>query len=83
MDNKELEIIKDLMDKLAEEMELKEDDFSERLGRKKPVVEIENSPKKEEECEDEDLVSMDLLEDEEEEESPENELKKRLMNLRK
>ena len=71
------------MDKLAEEMELKEDDFSERLGRKKPVVEIENSPKKEEECEDEDLVSMDLLEDEEEEESPENELKKRLMNLRK
>jgi len=40
MHGKDLEIIKELMEKLAGEMSYSKDDFEERLGRKKPDVEI-------------------------------------------
>lgn len=66
------------MDQLQGEMDYDEDDFSARLGRKKPdleVVKIEGDmPGK----------GMDEMSDEDMEmdENPEDELKKRLMNLR-
>ncbi len=34
----DLEIIRDLMDELVNDMEPKEEDFSERLGRSKPKI---------------------------------------------
>ena len=92
VDNKlELKLISQLMDQLQSEMEYGEDDFSTRLGRKKPeleVVKIEGKmPAKPMETMDEDMemsgspdttsISMD-----EEALSPEEELKKRLMKLR-
>lgn len=40
MDKKELQVIADLMEELKDQMEYGEDDFAERLGRKKPQVEV-------------------------------------------
>jgi hypothetical protein len=82
-DSKEqLEIIIGLMDELKEKMAYGEDDLSERLGRKKPEVEVmkmevEADPmggEMEEEEDDEEMIAS--------EESPEEKLKKRLMKLR-
>lgn len=89
-----MSIIKELMDQLIDDMEMKPEDFDERLGRKKPDVEVlkiegKMDPSKmvegesEEDLDDaemhEDLdQDMEMLEDE----SPENELKRRLMKLR-
>lgn len=87
MDKKELQLIQQLMDKLSEEMEYGEEDLSERLGRKKPeieVVKIEGELPLDEESEEEmfDPSMEDELELEDEELSPEDELKSRLMRLR-
>lgn len=40
MDQKALDLIAELMETLQGEMEYSEDDLSERLGRKKPEVEV-------------------------------------------
>ena len=40
MDRKELQLIQELMSELSDQMELGEDDFNERLGRKKPAIEV-------------------------------------------
>lgn len=40
MDRSELEIIKELMAELEDKMQPGKDDFEERLGRKKPGVEV-------------------------------------------
>ncbi len=85
----ELMLIKELMDKLVDEMEPSASDFEERLGRSKPEiksVEIEGViPEMEDPLEEEDL-DEDMMEDEMEpmmsEQSPEDELKKRIMKLR-
>jgi len=109
MDRRELELIKELMDKLSEEMEYGEEDFSERLGRKKPHVEVikmEGKMPMDEDLEhEEEELGMDLDgdmemdedpehiakvlgrgshdEDDMEESSPESDLKRRLMKLRR
>ena len=91
MDNKELMLIQELMDKLSEEMEYGEDELSERLGRKKPEVEVlkveSKIPLDEESIEMSELEEDCEMEDESEdmfgeEKSPEDDLKKRLMKLR-
>lgn len=51
MDKRELKIIAELMDQLSEKMEPSEHDFDERLGIKKPdleVMSLEVSPESEE-----------------------------------
>ena len=40
MDDAKLQVIKELMDELQEKMEFGKDDFEERLGRKKPDIEV-------------------------------------------
>lgn len=40
MDKKELQVIMELMEELQGSMDHSEDDFMERLGRKKPDVEV-------------------------------------------
>lgn len=87
MDKRELQIIQELMEKLTEEMEYGEEDLSERLGRKKPEVEvlkIEGEMPLEDEDMEEDSMEPEMeLEDEDmEESSPEEDLKRRLMKLR-
>ena len=88
MDKRELEIIRELMDKLSDEMEYGEDDFVERLGRKKPeikVIKMEGELPLEDEDMEEDSMEPEMeLEDEfdMEESSPEEDLKRRLMKLR-
>lgn len=96
MDKRELEVIQQLMEELKDQMEYGEDDFSERLGRKKPDIEVikmegELPLEREEELEGEDLDNdMELGEDPEhaamilddEMMSPEDKLKKRIMKLR-
>lgn len=88
MDDKlELKLISQLMDQLQGEMQYGEDDFSSRLGRKKPGVEVvkiegDMMPKKSmegmEEMSDHDMdEDMEMGKD-----SPEDELKKRLMKMR-
>lgn len=84
-----MSIIKELMDQLIDEMEMKPEDFDERLGRKKPDIEVLKVEGKIEpsemdlEDEGEDLdQEMDMVEDESIEQSPEDELKRRLMKLR-
>lgn len=94
---KELMLIKDLMDKLVEEMEPTSDDFDEALGRKKPQVEsiTVEGVMPEEEAEEmlhEDLDGdMEMGEDPEHaaevmeegmDESPEEALKRRIMKMR-
>lgn len=84
----ELKIIRELMEQLEDEMKYSEDDFSERLGREKPKVDVvsisaseessEDKPEEEEEEEEENFEEFR----EEEKSSPEEELKKRLLKLR-
>lgn len=82
---KELMLIKDLMDKLVEEMEPNASDFDEMLGRKsemKPEIKsIENEGVMPEEEESEDMED-EMPEMEDEESSPEEELKRRIMKMR-
>jgi len=86
-----LDIIKKLMEELSEKMEYSKDDFEERLGRKKPAVEIEVTRGPEMMIGHDKMAEMDPSEDDEYEEMPDLEdeedeggmLKKRLMNLRK
>ncbi len=78
----ELEHIKELMDELITKMSYGEEDFSERLGRKKPEIEVmkvEGEMPEDEMMEDE---MMPMEEDMEMEASPADKLKKRLMKLR-
>lgn len=89
-----MSIIKELMDQLIDDMEMKPEDFDERLGRKKPDIEVlkiegKMDPSKMVEGESkEDLDGAEMHEDLDqdmemlEDESPENELKRRLMKLR-
>jgi hypothetical protein len=74
----DLEIIKDLMDELISEMEPGEEDFSERLGRKKPEIGMMKIEVEGEEM-PEDEMEMDYMPEEEDEDSL---LKKRLMKMR-
>lgn len=90
MESRKFEIIQQLMEELQEEMQPGEEDFSSRLGRKKPGMEIlkvegEMSPKSEGE------IDMDMegreefcepMDGEEMEESPDERFKNRLMKLR-
>ena len=96
-----MSIIKELMDQLIDDMEMKPEDFDERLGRKKPEVEVlkiegkldpskmkgeDLSEEELEDMEDEEMhedadQDMEMLE-QSAEESPEDELKRRLMKLR-
>lgn len=78
----ELEVIMDLMKDLQEKMEYGEEDFSERLGRKKPSLEVvkveaEAAPEMGMEGEEPELEI-----EEEMPESPEEKLKNRLMKMR-
>ena len=88
MDKRELELIKELMDKLSDEMEYGEEDFAERLGRKKPEIEVikmeGEMPLEDEDMEEDSMEPEMELEDEMdmEESSPEEDLKRRLMKLR-
>ena len=90
MNEQKLKIIKELMDELVDSMEYSKDDFDERLGRKKPDVEVlkvegeipmeEMSPEEHQEMmgmEDENEPMED-----EEECSPDEKLVKRMMKLR-
>jgi len=85
MDRSELDIIKELMAELESKMEYGEEDFNERLGRKKPEVEVVKMegelPMSEEEEGSEDMTDL-LSEEMGEEESVESKLKARLMKLR-
>lgn len=96
-DKSELSVIRELMEKLVGEMSPSEDDFAERLGRKKPDLEVVKvgvgmDPKMEMA---EEMSGKDLDGDMEEGEdpkhaamvmdegmSPEEKLKQRLMKLR-
>ena len=92
MDHKrELELIKELMDKLIDEMEPSSSDFEERLGRGKPEVksiQIEGViPEEDIDLEDdmdddteEDIDTVDSIIPEDE--SPEEALKRRIEKLR-
>jgi hypothetical protein len=84
MEKKELEIISQLMEELQKQMEPAESDFAERLGRKKPEVEIlkieGKVPSDEEEVQEEE--SEEDMFGEPEMESEEDSLKQRLMKLR-
>jgi hypothetical protein len=82
-----LNMIISLMEDLKDKMQYGEDDLSERLGRKKPEVEVmkvEAEPEMAMES-DESPEVADMeggFEDEAAEESPEDKLKNRLMKLR-
>jgi len=88
MESKKLEIIKDLMKQLEDQMASSAEDFSERLGRKPKieakVIEIEAKPKEEmpeeEMVEDEEMSEEEMVEDEEMDEK--EDLKERLLRLR-
>jgi hypothetical protein len=101
--SKELEVIMQLMEELQDKMSYGEDDFEERLGRKKPgieVMKIEGEMKDPEGLQKaEEMMGMDLDSDDEmgedpehvaevlggefeEEISPEDKLKKRIMKMR-
>jgi hypothetical protein len=78
MESRKFEIIQQLMDALQEEMQYGEDELSERLGRKKPEVEVmsvEAKPLEGEELPIDGDEDMSL-------EDPEEKLKSRLMKLR-
>lgn len=83
MDKRDLALIQELMEKLQDEMEYGEDDFAERLGRKKPEVEVlkveSELPDEEDEAMEEEEPSLPM---DDEDESPEEKLKKRLLKLR-
>lgn len=97
MDRRELDIIKELMGKLEDEMQYGEEDFSERLGRPKASIKIEIGKKSLGDDMDEGMDSeegmshgmdheMNPLDEEEDYLSaskyPEESLKKRLLKLR-
>lgn len=88
MDKDKLKMIMELMEELTNEMELGEDDFSERLGRKKPEPEVSVMIESEEELplDEEDLEGEAHEQDEELEEmieeSPEDKLKSRILKMR-
>lgn len=73
-DDKELSLIKELMEQLTDEMEYGEDDFAERLGKGKPgvtVLKIEGKTGEDPMMEKaEEKMGMDLDGDMEEGESP-------------
>lgn len=71
----EFEIIMGLMEDLQDKMQYGEDDFSERLGRKKPDLEMMK-------VEVEPVEEMEEGYEDEEEMGPEESLKSRLMKLR-
>lgn len=81
-DSEILDMIQKLMHELSEKMEYSTDDFESRLGRKKPDVDVTlvkgEMPEKEM-MEDED----DAMEDEDHMEDLGDDLKSRLMRLRK
>lgn len=98
MDKREMQLIMELMEELQDQMKYGEEDFSERLGRKKPEIDV---IKVEGKMEDPKLEHMeeelgtDLDDDQEmgedpehmemvlgEDVSPEEKLKQRLMKLR-
>lgn len=86
---KDLEVIRDLMDELINDMDYKNEDFDERLGKKMEMKEpamdmesdmVEKAPSLEIEIE---KKPMGMMEDEEDEdEDPELKLKKRIMMMR-
>lgn len=87
---KDLEVIRDLMDELINDMDYKGEDFDERLGKKmemkEPAMDMESamaekSPSLEIEIEKKPMSMMDDHE-EEEDEDPELKLKKRIMMMR-
>lgn len=96
MNKRELDIIASLMEELQNQMEYSEDDLSERLGRKKPGIEVMKIEGKLPDGGDpleqaEDLASADMeggsgdaMEGDMDEESmdPDDKLKHRLMRLR-
>lgn len=83
-DEMKLKVIQEIMDDLQSQMEMGRDDFDERLGRKKPDIEIQ------EEVIGKDLDGdMEMGEDPEhmetvlgDDESPEDKLKSRIMKMR-
>jgi len=80
MESRKLEIIKQLMEELQDEMQYGEEDLSSRLGRapKVEVLKMEAEP-----MEEEGEISMEMgLGEELEDESPEEQLKRRLMKIR-
>lgn len=77
----ELQIIMELMQELQDEMEMSESDFDERLGRKKPGVEVLKI-EGELPLDEEHLDEMEMSE-EPEELSPEEMLKRRIESMRK
>jgi hypothetical protein len=81
MESKKLEMIMKLMEELQEEMQYGEEDFSSRLGRKKPEIEVVSL---EGEMPLEESDEMDMADDMGEgmDESPEMKLKSRLKKLR-
>lgn len=72
MDSKKFEIICELMDELKEEMQYGSDELGERLGRKKPEVEVAKVEIEAEPFGDSEEIEVD----------PDDELKDRLMKLR-
>lgn len=84
-EKKELQMIMELMEELQDKMQYGEDDFNERLGKEKPkvdVVKIEGSTEMDP-MELSEKAPMDMHEDMEMSESPEDKLKARLMKMRK
>jgi hypothetical protein len=81
MESKKLEMIMKLMEELQDEMQYGEEDFSSRLGRKKPEIEV---VRLEGEMPLEESDEMGMADDmgEEMDESPEMKLKSRLKKLR-
>lgn len=82
MDDRKMEIIKQLMDELQEEMSYGKDDLAGRLGRPEPKVEVMSLESKEDP-----EMGLELGDDEEgmgdmEDCSPEDKLKSRLMKMR-
>jgi hypothetical protein len=72
MDDRKMQIIKQLMEELEAEMDMGADDFSSRLGKEMPPKEVEVSIESEMPMEDEEML----------EEGPEEKLKSRLLKMR-
>lgn len=79
MEDRKFEIIKQLMEELQDEMQPNSDDFSERLGREKPSVEV---MKMSGDGDDSDMDSGMPMDDDDMMQSPDDKLKSRLMKLR-
>ncbi len=82
MNDRKMEIIQSLMEELQEMMEPGSEDFSERLGRPKPDVEISMSGEMPPD-EDEDMPTKSPMGDDmSDEDSPDEMLKNRIMKMR-